>query len=479
MEPRLLAGEAARDGNVIPTRLANLWFAEGAVFADISGRVLTQESENWERALRIFSQSTRMPRWKQILLGRRSQSNLKGMVLVCDASQFARSNEPQRMAAFARTLGDRLQVAGTVFQREFPVYVVFSKCDGVQYFPEFFAHLSEQEGRRLLGATLPSMKVRSDTADIHADREGKRLAEYFNRLYMSLAEKRLVLLAREDDAAKKSTAYEFPREFKKLRGDVVQFLLDVFRPNPLQAGPRLRGFYLSGQRWVARNLAPVVDGTMAGFSVVPKRADATVFFGAKPAQPGAARPPAVSGGIAKWMFLTDLFHNVILKDRVGYVAPQVSTRDRDYRNAAFAGAGVLLLLLCLLWANSWRNNRELLNDVQAAVQQVHIYRADSTSYGETLNDLDTLRAPLATLLQYERGGTPLSYRWGLYSGREARESLSDLYFDRFRKLFMDPTLTSLTNRFLQLDPTAPVKDDIYNLLKAYRMVTSGRMQTGR
>src|SRR5215471_629941 len=255
IDPRLLAGEAAREGNVIPTRLCNLWFAEGAVMADLSGRILTQEPENWERALRVFSQSSRIPRWKQILFGRKSQANFKGFVLVCDASQLAKASDPQRMAAFARTLSERLQAASSVLRREFPVYVLFSKCDAVQYFPEFFAHLSEPEGRRLLGATLPFLKVKNDTADIYADREGKRLTDYFNRIYMSLAEKRLIFLAREDEAKKKSTAYEFPRELKKLRGDVVQFLLDVFRPNPLQPGPRLRGFYFSGQRWISRNVA--------------------------------------------------------------------------------------------------------------------------------------------------------------------------------------------------------------------------------
>jgi type VI secretion system protein ImpL len=242
LEPRLLSGEASREGTVIPTRLCNLWFAEGAIFADISGRVLTQDAENWDRALRVLSQTHRIPRWKQVLFGRRSQSNLKGLVLVCDASLFVKASDPQRISAIARTLSDRLQTMGTVFRREFPVYVVFSKCDGVQYFPEFFSHLSEPEGRRLLGVTLPFVRQRNDTADIYADREGKRLTNYFNRLYMSLAEKRLVLLAREDEAAKKSTAYEFPRELKKIRSDVVQFLLDVFRPNPLQLGPRLRGF---------------------------------------------------------------------------------------------------------------------------------------------------------------------------------------------------------------------------------------------
>jgi len=473
LEPGLLAGEASREGSVIPTRLCNLWLAENSVFADISGRTLTQEGENWERALRVFAEPSRLPRWKKVLFGRQIQSNLRGIVLVCDASQFVRSSDPQRSAAFARMLGERLQTAGLVLGREFPVYVLFSKCDGVQYFPEFFAHLSEPEGRRLLGVSLPYLKVRNDTADIYVDREGKRLTEYFNRLYMSLAEKRLIFLAREDDAAKKSSAYEFSREFKKLRGDVVRFLLDVFRPNPLQAGPRLRGFYLSGQRWVARNLAPVSDGTMAGLTIMPKRAEATVFFGSTAPQTPASRQFGTPGAIPKWMFLTDLFHNVILKDRAGQVAPRVNTREHEYRNFALAGIGALLLLFCIVWANSWRNNRELLNRVQSAVQEIRPYPAEPGSYVEGLTDLDSLRTPLSTLLAYQRYGGPFSYRWGLYSGDDATNSLYHLYFDRFRKLFMDPSLSLLTNRFLQLEPSEPVGDDVYRLLKAYRMVTSG------
>ena len=472
IDPRLLAGEAARDGSVIPTRLCNLWYAEGAVFADFCGRVLTQEPENWERALRVFSQPVRISRWKRIWSGQQSRLNLKGVLLVCDASQFVKGGDPQRMAAFARTLGDRLQTAGSVLRREFPVYVVFSKCDAVQCFSEFFAHLSEPEGRRVLGATLASQKVRNDTADIYADREGKRLTEYFNRLYMSLSEKRLVFLAREDEAAKKSTAYEFPRELKKIRGDVVQVLLDVFRPNPLQAGPRLRGFYLSGQRWIARNVSPVSDGTMAGFTVMPRRADATILFGSKPAQSPAARSAGASGMIAKWIFLTELFHDIILKDRAGYVAPRVNTRDQGYRNISFASVGAICLFLCLLWANSWRHNRELLNTVQDTVQNVHRYRAD-TNAAEALTDLEAMRTPLGTLLDYDRHSPPLSFRWGLYSGGDATSALSGLYFDRFRTLMLDPSMSSLANLFLGLDSAAPVSDDVYALLKTYRMVTSG------
>jgi type VI secretion system protein ImpL len=475
MEPQLLAGEASREGAVTPTRLCNFWFAEGAIFADFAGRAVTQETENWERMLRVLSQTKRIPKWKQLLLGRQSRSELRGLVLVCDASLFVSGNDPQRSIAFARTLSDRLQMVGTVFQREFPVYVLFSKCDSVKAFPEFFAQLNDAEGRRLLGATLPLVRQKNDTADIYADREGKRLTTFFTRLYWSLGEKRLALLARQEEAAKKSTGYEFPRELKKLRADFVQFLLDVFRPNPLQPGPRLRGFYLSGQRWIARNVSPVGDGSMAGFTLMSRRADATMFLGSKDQAPAAGIPgPArMPGAIAKWVFLSDLFHNVILKDRSGIAAPRVKTRDQEYRNFALAGVGVVLLILSMIWANSWRQNRELLNSVEATVESLHAMSPQDAAAPEPVADLESLRSPLARLLNYDRSGPPWSYRWGLYSGRDVTGSLADLYFERFRVLFMDPLLQTLTAHLSQLDASNPVKDDVYTLLKSYRMVTSG------
>ena len=474
LEPRLLAGEASREGTVVPTKLANLWFAEGSVFAEVSGRLLMQESDHWEKALRILTQQSRIPKWKRILLGHRGQPILKGVVLVCDTNMFARANDPQRASAFARTLNERLQVIGAVCRVDFPVYVVFSKCDGVPYFAEFFAHLSEPEGRRPLGVTLPFAKTRSDSADIYSDREAKRLTSYFSRLYMSLSDKRMVLLAREDETRKKSVAYEFPRELKKIRGDVVQFLLDVFRPNPLQQGARLRGFYFTGQRWVARTSAAAAEGTVLEFSVAPKRAEATVFFGAKPQAAGnlaVARAVAAESAIPKWMFLAEVFHSIVLKDRAGYVAPQVNTRDQAYRNLAFGGVGAVLLLMSLLWANSWRHNRELLNTVQSSIEATQRVGPDAINQ-ETLSEMESLRTALVELQDYDRQGAPLSYRWGLYAGNDVLASVHSLYFDRFRRMFMNPMLAVLSARFLSLPSNNP-QDDVYDLLKSYRMIVSG------
>jgi type VI protein secretion system component VasK len=92
---------------------------------------------------------------------------------------------------------------------------------------------------------------------------------------------------------------------------------------------------------------------------------------------------------------------------------------------------------------------------------------------ETLSELESLRIELARLQEYDRHGAPLWYRWGLYSGSGPTGELHSLYFDRFRRMFMDPMLATFTARFGSLQSSAPVPDDVYTLLKSYRMITSG------
>ena len=209
---------------------------------------------------------------------------------------------------------------------------------------------------------------------------------------------------------------------------------------------------------------------MAAFSVAPKRSDATVFFGAKPDAPGAPGGQRAPGAIPRWMFLSDMFHNVVLKDRAGHVAAPLNTRSEAIATLPLPGWARCSLLLSLVWVNSWRHNRELLNSVQATVMGIHL--APDAAALETIPEIESLRGPLTQLLDYDRHGAPLSYRWGLYSGRDVTTGLSRLYFDRFRRLFMEPMLGALTGRFLSLRSNAPVQDDVYDLLKTYRMITS-------
>ena len=127
--------------------------------------------------------------------------------------------------------------------------MVFTKSDTIPYFSEYFSRLVENEDQQVLGCSLPAVAPGARPAgEVFAEAETARLAETFNGLYYSLADKRLDMLPREVNLSLKPAIYEFPRELKRIRDTLVQFLVDVFRPNPLQPGPILRGFYFSGTR---------------------------------------------------------------------------------------------------------------------------------------------------------------------------------------------------------------------------------------
>ena len=238
LDPELLAGHVYQDTNVLPTRLLNIWYTRQAIFVDPAGDLLTQ-SNRWKRLIKLVQP------------GRVSTAMGKGLqapraAIVCyDTESFLKPGASETTLSAARKLAVRLQEISQLLGISFPVYVLFTKLDRVSFFPEFVRGLNKEEASEILGATLP---VRSLATGVYAEEETRRLGKAFDELFYSLAERRLDLLARENDGGQLAAIYEFPRELRKLRTLLVQFLVDLTRPSQLSVNPFLRGFYFSGVR---------------------------------------------------------------------------------------------------------------------------------------------------------------------------------------------------------------------------------------
>src|SRR6185436_13325771 len=144
----------------------------------------------------------------------------------------------------------------------------------------------------------------------------------FERLFRSLADARPEFLGRESDATKGPGTYEFPREFRKIRPAMVQFLVDICQPSQLTVGPFLRGFYFTGVRPVVINESAPVSAAVPEQQSYGGPAGATGIFSARGMPGGAAAPspaaPAPVLGTKKvpqWLFLAHLFNDVLLADR--------------------------------------------------------------------------------------------------------------------------------------------------------------------
>jgi type VI secretion system protein ImpL len=467
LDPELLAGNVYQDNVVAPTRVANFWFARGMVFVEAGGKLLS-EPKRWARLLQRLQPSRQAPR---------------AALLCFDAETFTRAGSADALTAAARTLQARLGEVSQRFGISFPVYVLFTKMNRVAFFEDFVRNLSNEEAGQVLGATLPM--AQPGATGIYAEVETRRLSAAFEGLFYSLADRRIIFLPRENDPQKTPGAYEFPREFRKLRNGLVQFLVDVCRPSQLRASPFLRGFYFSGVRPVVVHDTPVeAPRASAQRSPFEAAGGATGIFrtgGPAPAAAPLAQTgvPSGPGGrkVPQWVFLGHLFSDLILRDENALGASGSSTRTSMLRRVLLVSAAALCLVFAIGFTVSFFGNRALENQVLDAARAIPAGEASGLNLPtpEALQKLDSLREALVRLTEYEEQGAPFGLRWFLYSGIAMYPDARRLYYARFHQLLFAQTqgamLASLQAVAL---PPAPTDDygTTYDTLKAYLMTTS-------
>jgi type VI secretion system protein ImpL len=504
LDPELLAGQVSQDGaTTVPTRAVNLWFARQAIFVE-AGSALLSQPPRWVRLIRRLA-----PGKLKSILGRGQAP--RAAVVCVDCETLVKPGTAESVGNAVRTLQPRLREFAERLGINLPVYVLFNKADRVPFFTQYVDNLSHPESTDVLGVTLP---IRSgDSAGIYAEQETKRLTAAFDDLFYSLSDRRLTFLPREHNADKLPAVYEFPREFRKLRNGIVQFLVDLCRPSQLRTGPFLRGFYFTGQRTIVVDRAAAVE-PQAQAAMSPSFegvAGATRAFNINEAERRAAQPPedmlggatfvfdprraaagegAAMGGrgpvaqprqVQQPVFLSHLFSDVILQDRAALGASGSSTKASFWRRLLLALAIVVLLVFSVGFVVSYFGNRSLEVQVARAAQGLAAYPELTGAQLPTfdaLQRLDSLRQTLETL----REPPPLRLRWGLYVGDDLYATASQIYFASFRKLLFAQTQNALLESLRRLPATPGPQDDYktaYEVLKAYLITTSNHDKSTR
>jgi type VI secretion system protein ImpL len=480
LDPELLSGHVYQDNNVLATRILNIWYTRQAIFVDPAGSLLTEPSR-WKRLVKLVQ-----PGHVSTAMGKGLHAP-RAAIVCYDCQSFMKPGASETTLSAARKLAVRLQEVSQLLGISFPVYVLFTKLDGISFFSEFARPLSNDETSEVLGATLP---VRQLATGVYAEEETRRLAKAFDELFYSLADRRLDLLARENETDKLPAIYEFPRELKKLRTLLVQFLVDVARPSQLSVNPFLRGFYFSGVRPIV-----VDDVAAAGRAFEPPPAEAShdagatrilnsPGFGAAPVSVPTPSGVAGSRRVPQWVFLSHLFNDVIVKDRVALAASGFSSRVSTLRRVILSIAVIAGLVCSVGFLVSFFGNRELESNVRTAINGLRATPV-ITNHVATLPELqrlDRLRQQLLTLSDYKKTGVPLSLRWGLYVGDKIYPTVRSAYFQNFNRLLFAETEDRLLKN-LRSVPEKPGANDTYentyDELKAYLITTSNNDKSTR
>ncbi|HML16319.1 MAG TPA: ImcF-related family protein [Bryobacteraceae bacterium] len=466
LDPELLAGQVYQEGNVVsPTRFVNAWFARQWIFVE-AGAAAMADANQWVKLIR------RMRPGPLQGATRKGAQSPRAALLCFDCEEFLKPRGAEATAVAARELHGKIGAISQSLGISLPVYVLFTRADRIPYFLDYFRTLTNDESAQVLGATLDAGAGKG----AYDQEQSARLNAAIDQLYFSLAEHRTDFLGREGDAEKLPGSYEFPREFRKFRNLVVQFLLDVCRPSQLNATPFLRGFYFSGVRPVmVRDAAPapVVNRPREGDS------GATGVFRVGPEPATAFAESSAVRKVPQWVFLRQMFGQVILADEAALGVSAVTVKSSPWKRAALASAAALGLLLSIAWITSFSQNRGLeasALDASAAVKLNNAAAAPTPVPSlDDLTKLDNLRQSVETIGRYNREGAPLSYRWGLYVGDDLYPKVRRLYFRRFFQLLFGSTQAGLLSN-LQALPASPSPTDSYQYpydsLKSYLITTS-------
>ncbi len=468
LDPELLAGHVYQDNKVVPTRVANFWYTRQAVFVDGGGSLFSQP-DLWRRLIKLVQPGRVASAGKQ-------QQAPRAAIVCFDCESFLRPGAPEATLSAARRLGTRLLEISQLLGISFPIYVLFTRADrigardtGGSAFVDYVGGLTKDETSQVLGVTLPVRSLQA--TGVYADEETRRLEKAFDELFYSLSEKRIDLLSSANQAEKLPGIYEFPRELRKLRKTLVQFLVDLARPSQLSVNPFLRGFYFSGVRpTVIEDVAATLPEAQA--SDTGYGSNATVVFGAGGMRaPEPMATPRVSGSrkVPEWVFLSQLFNEVLLKDRVALSASGFSSRVSVFRRIAFASVIGIALTFAAGFLTSFIENSIQNSHVKQAVKDV---RAIQTTPGQTpttsqLQILDRLRQELEPLSAYHNPpkDIPWGLGWWLYSGDYFYGDVRAVYFDQFRTLLFGETQGKL------LTVQNGSYEATYYPLKAYLLTT--------
>ncbi len=423
------------------TRNCDWWFSRQAVLLDTAGRYTSEydDQDEWLAFLKMIKRY-------------RSKRPLNGLI-VCISMEDLLKSSPEQVEHAAGMIRERLDQVITTLEMIVPIYIMFSKCDLVTGFVEFFGHLKKSARQQVFGFTVPLTKPKTDVASLF-NRE-------FALLRDSVEDKVIRRLASAGDQPTRAGVYQFPLQFSAAQVPLAAFLKRLFTYSPYQESPRLRGVYFYSGTQEGQPFNQIVESVSQALGLGQAAADAQVQQQNK-----------------KGYFLFDLFTRVMFPDRDMASATAVGISRRLKLRVIFA---VLLMLIAgsvlAAGTTSFIRNRLLVSKSQKVSKEAKAGAARNPKEVEaSLASLHRLGLVVDTLQQFKADSPPLSYRFGFYSGGELLPKLEKLYAGKFWQVAgdnismeLDGNLEDITTQ--EWESTKEEAENNYNLLKVYLMVT--------
>jgi photosystem II stability/assembly factor-like uncharacterized protein len=316
------------------TRDCNWLFANESVIMDASGRYVTQSDKSVDNAEWLS--------FLDILQRHRKIKPMDGLIVAVDVNRIinAKDDEIERES---QNIRDRIDNIVEKLGVSLPVYLIFTKCDLVNGFADFFSTLNANERNQILGFSLNAQQ-QSNIPNAFKDEWGI--------LCSSLKSHTHKVMTPETEIQRRRGIYLFPRQLETSFGKVNHFVSTLFRQSTYLDRPTLQGVYLTSSLQDATPVDLVMGEIEKTYSIKLSQSASA------PSEP-------------KSFFIKDMFLKAVFPTQ-GFVNPTLKAMRKNlYRwLIPLAIEFVVLGLIVMGIAFSYGHNRDLLNKSNDIASQI-------------------------------------------------------------------------------------------------------------
>ncbi|GAA0783479.1 type VI secretion system membrane subunit TssM [Roseibium denhamense] len=434
-------GQEALQG-VGGTRNCDWWISNEAVMIDTAGRYTTQDVNKGVDAAAWSG-------FLELLLKFRRRRPINGILLAISIEDVALADEDARSRQ-AEILRQRLRELHRTFGMRLPVYIMFTKCDLIAGFDEYFDGIKERDREQVWGVTLPY--------DQQQMTFGPAFEQGFTDLVARLEKQLPERLSEERNNGRRCRIYGFPHEFGTLSTVLRSFVSEVFRSSRYEAQPLLRGVYFTSGTQEGTPFDRLLGAMGNSFQLAP-----------------AHQMPL--SGQGKAYFIKNLLSNIVFReqDLVG-----VNTRLERRLAAIYAGSMAAIVAvvvgLSAYWLAGLYHADETADEVEELANRLRVMRQDADRDRSLISILPTLNAAKAMrdeIKEEENWLTVMPF---------SIESQSKLYpaaektYESYLREYLLPSITSRLEAQIQLVSNAANSNStlLRDQLETYLMLTTGQ-----
>ena len=415
------------------TRNCDWWFTNDAVLIDTAGRYTTQDSHRvvdssaWEGFLSLLKRNRR-------------RRPINGAIVAISLSDLLTQTDEERIQ-HAKVIRTRIDELMEKLQIRFPIYLMFTKCDLISGFTEFFEDLGKEEREQVWGISLPNAPKPSESPDF--DFLQIEYSGLLDRLYQRV----LWRMHQERDSRRRGAIQGFPQQMENLKAIVTSFVQQTFIKNRYQFQPYLRGIYFT-------------SGTQDGTPIDRLMTSVAANFGFDRA---VAQTPQQQG---KSYFLGKLFREVVFPESE-LVGSNIRYEAfiRWARRAGYIGTAAIAVMLFVVWAGSVTRHELFMRNVQDYITE---YKVESKHVQDWNKDLRVVLPALNALanasIVYDQDQHPWLSGMGLYNPK-VDDAADDAYTEKLKTLLL-PRLLHYLETVLKQGHRG---GDLYSSFRTYLM----------